>query len=132
MVNSNTTGFPMHFEYNNTYVLETDENGYWITSGTPIKNLCLLDDESIFKRLKQSTPFLSQNNTGTNFRLIHLNLNYGQSFKSIYRPTSKRGILAKEVLALVKRSNSKKEDIISKLDELKEMIENDSPNELGE
>ena len=82
-----TTGFPMHFENNETYVLETDENGYWITSGTPIKDLCSLDDESIFKRLKQSSPFLSQNNTGNNFRLIHLNLNYGQSFKSIYRPT---------------------------------------------
>lgn len=81
-----TTGFPMHFDNDETYVLETDENGYWITSGAPINNLCSLDDESIFERLKQSTPFLSQNNTGTNFRLIHLNLNYGQSFSSIYRP----------------------------------------------
>lgn len=81
-----TTGFPMHFDNDETYVLETDENGYWITSGAPINNLCSLDDKSIFERLKQSTPFLSQNNTGTNFRLIHLNLNYGQSFSSIYRP----------------------------------------------
>ena len=81
-----TTGFPMHFDNDETYVLETDENGYWITFGAPINNLCSLDDESIFERLKQSTPFLSQNNTGTNFRLIHLNLNYGQSFSSIYRP----------------------------------------------
>lgn len=82
-----TTGFPMHFDNDETYVLETDENGYWITSGAPINNLCSLDDESIFERLKQSTPFLSQNNTGTNFRLIRLNLNYGQSFTSIYRPS---------------------------------------------
>ena len=82
-----TTGFPMHFENDETYVLETDENGCWTTSGAPINNLCSLDDASIFERLKQSTPFLSQNNTGTNFRLIHLNLNYGQSFSSIYRPS---------------------------------------------
>ena len=82
-----TTGFPMHFENDETYVLETDENGCWTTSGAPINNLCSLDDESLFERLKQSTPFLSQNNTGTNFRLIRLNLNYGQSFSSIYRPS---------------------------------------------
>lgn len=82
-----TTGFPMHFENDDTYVLETDENGCWTTSGAPINNLCSLDDASIFERLKQSIPFLSQNNTGTNFRLIHLNLNYGQSFNAIYRPS---------------------------------------------
>ena len=79
-----TTGFPMHFDNDETYVLETDENGYWITSGAPINNLCSLDDKSIFERLKQSTPFLSQNNTGTNFRLIHLNLNYGPLFTDKY------------------------------------------------
>ena len=82
-----TTGFPLHFENNETYVLETDENGCWTTSGAPIKNLCSLDDENIFNRMKQSIPFLSQNNTGYNFRLIQLNLNYGQSFSSIYRPS---------------------------------------------
>lgn len=82
-----TTGFPMLFENNKAYVLGTDEKGYWTMSGAPIDNLCSLDDESIFERLKQSTPFLSQNNTGTNFRLIRLNLNYGQSYSSIYRPS---------------------------------------------
>ncbi len=82
-----TTGFPMHFENDEAYVLETDENGYWITSGVPIKNMCSLDDADIFECMKQSNTCLSQNNTGTNFRLIHLNLIYGQSFSSIYRPS---------------------------------------------
>ncbi|MBQ9285665.1 MAG: hypothetical protein IJ209_05215 [Bacteroidaceae bacterium] len=82
-----TIGFPMHFENEEAYVLETDENGCWTTFGAPINNLCTLDDENVFECLKQSTPFLSQNNTGNNFRLIPLNLNYGQSFCSIYRPS---------------------------------------------
>ena len=43
----------------------------------------------------------------------------------------KRKILAKEVLFLVNKPHSKKEDIISKIDELKDLIENENPNKIS-
>ena len=53
------------------------------------------------------------------------------SFPNDTEHICKRKVLAKEVLSLVNKPYSKKEDIIGKIDELKVLIKNEKPNEIG-
>ena len=89
----NTMCLPLHCSNGEAKVLSYDGCNCWRAYGPSIKGFANIDEGKLFDEIKSIIPHFSTCDDGINHRLKHLNLDNGQSYKTIYRPVFSKGFI---------------------------------------